>query len=99
MARGSLISIIYSKLLQSRGNDANRMNAFTLMTTDVEKIVDDCWRLLEPVPCLAQIIIGTYILYLQLGAVCCVPILVIFCKQKLRKELSYSIIWYSRSPL
>ncbi|GAB0137433.1 hypothetical protein EsDP_00005697 [Epichloe bromicola] len=78
MARGALVSMIYSKLLQSRDNGSQRMTAFTLMTTDVEKIVDDYWRLLEPVPCLAQIGIGTYLLYRQLGAVCCVPILVIF---------------------
>ncbi|QPH11461.1 hypothetical protein C2857_003221 [Epichloe festucae Fl1] len=68
MARGALVSMIYSKLLHTRDNDSQRMTSFTLMTTDVEKIVDVCWRLLEPVPCLAQIGIGTYLLYRQLGA-------------------------------
>ncbi|KAH7141839.1 putative multidrug resistance-associated protein, partial [Dactylonectria macrodidyma] len=77
MARGALVSMIYSKLLQFRGNDIHRMTAFTLMTTDVEKIVDVWWRLLEPWSCLLQISIATYLLYRQLGAVCCVPILII----------------------
>ncbi|KAK9783102.1 putative Multidrug resistance-associated protein [Seiridium cardinale] len=77
MARGALVSMIYSKLLQSSDNDADRATAFTLMTADVEKIVDTWWRLLDPWSCLLTISIGTYLLYRQLGAVCCVPILVI----------------------
>lgn len=79
-ARGALVSMIYYKLLHSAGGEAQRATAFTLMTTDVEKIVDTWWRLLDPWPCLLQISIATYLLYRQLGAVCCVPILVIFCK-------------------
>ncbi|KAF5549201.1 multidrug resistance-associated [Fusarium mexicanum] len=53
------------------------MTAFTLVTADVETIVSDSWRLLEPWANLLQIIIGTYLLYRQLGAVCCVPVIVI----------------------
>ena len=82
MGRGALVSMIYKKLLQLGDNDLNRTTAFTLMTTDVEKIVDVWWRLLVPWSCLLQIAISTYLLYRQLGAVCCVPILVILCKQK-----------------
>ncbi|KAK9419089.1 putative Multidrug resistance-associated protein [Seiridium unicorne] len=77
MARGALVSMIYSKLLKSSDNDAGRATAFNLMTADVEKIVDTWWRLLDPWSCLLTISIGTYLLYRQLGAVCCVPILVI----------------------
>lgn len=83
MARGALVSMIYSKLLRSRVNSVDQSTAFTLMTTDVEKIVDVWWRLLEPWASLLQIIICTYLLYGQLGAICCVPIIVIFCKWKL----------------
>ncbi|KAH8196849.1 hypothetical protein TruAng_008990 [Truncatella angustata] len=77
-ARGALVPMIYSKLMQCSGSDVNRSTAFTLMTTDVEKIVDTWWRLLDPWTCLLKISIGTYLLYRQLGAVCCVPIIVIF---------------------
>ncbi|KAK3337596.1 putative multidrug resistance-associated protein [Cercophora scortea] len=78
MARGALVSMIYSKLLRTRVNGVDQSTAFTLMTTDVEKIVDVAWRLLEPWYCILQIGICTYLLYRQLGAVCCVPIIVIF---------------------
>ncbi|KAF4332182.1 ABC transporter integral membrane type 1 [Fusarium beomiforme] len=77
MARGALVSMIYSKLLRLKGNYVNPMTAFTLVTADVETIVNDSWRLLEPWAHLLQIIIGTYLLYQQLGAVCCVPTIVI----------------------
>ncbi|KAM0544993.1 hypothetical protein ACHAPJ_011574 [Fusarium lateritium] len=77
MARGALVPLIYSKLLQLKGNNAHQMTAFTLVTADVETIVNDSWRLLEPWAHLLQMVIGTYLLYRQLGAVCCVPIIVI----------------------
>lgn len=81
MTRGAMISLIYSKILKIKSSSASHSMAFTLMTTDVEKIVETFWRLiLEPWPCLLQIGIGGYLLYRQLGPVCCVPILVIFGK-------------------
>lgn len=87
MTRGALVPLIYSKLLQLRGNDLHQMTAFTLMSADVETIVNDSWRLLEPWAHLLQIVIGTYLLYRQLGAVCCIPIVVILCKS--RRLLAY----------
>lgn len=83
MARGALVPMIYTKLLRLKGDSARTTNAFTLMITDVEKIVDNGWRLLQIWSCLLQIGIGTYLLYRQLGSVSCVPILVIFCEQTL----------------
>jgi hypothetical protein len=81
MTRGAMISMIYSKLLNVKANAVAHSTAFTLMTTDVEKIVETFWRLiLEPWPCILQIGICGYLLYRQLGSVCCVPILVIFSK-------------------
>jgi len=81
MTRGALVSMIYSKLLQTKVNAVDQSTAFTLMTTDVEKIVETFWRLiLEPWSCVLQIGICGYLLYRQLGAVCCVPIIVIFGK-------------------
>lgn len=78
MTRGALVSMIYSKLLQTTVNGIDQPAAFTLMTTDVENIVESLWRLvMEPWSCILQIAICTYLLYLQLGAICCVPILVI----------------------
>ncbi|KAL3712035.1 hypothetical protein TMatcc_000730 [Talaromyces marneffei ATCC 18224] len=79
MTRGALIPMIYSKLLQTKVKPADQSAALTLMTTDVEKIVETFWRLiLDPWSCILQLGICVYLLYLQLGAVCCVPIIVIF---------------------
>ncbi|KAK8035547.1 multidrug resistance-associated protein [Apiospora rasikravindrae] len=76
MVRGALVSMIYSKLLETTVNSTDQSAAFTLMTTDVENIVETLWRLvLEPWSCLLQIGIGTYLLSLQVGSICCVPIL------------------------
>jgi ATP-binding cassette, subfamily C (CFTR/MRP), member 1 len=81
MTRGVLVSMIYSKLLDTTVNGVDQPAAFTLMTTDVENVVESLWRLvMEPWSCILQIAICTYLLYMQLGAICCVPILVIICK-------------------
>jgi len=79
MTRGALVPMIYSKLLQTKINAADQSAALTLMTTDVENIVETFWRLiLDPWSCILQLGICVYLLYQQLGAVCCVPIIVIF---------------------
>lgn len=40
MTRDALIFMIYFKLLQTKVNAVDQSTAFTLMTTDVEKIVE-----------------------------------------------------------
>jgi ATP-binding cassette, subfamily C (CFTR/MRP), member 1 len=81
MTRGALVPMIYSKLLQTKINAADQSAALTLMTTDIEKIVETFWRLiLDPWSCVLQLGICVYLLYRQLGAVCCAPIIVIFGK-------------------
>ncbi len=91
MTRDALIFMIYFKLLQTKVNAVDQSTAFTLMTTDVEKIVEIFWRLiLKPWFCVLQIDICGYLLYRQLGTVCCVPIIVIFDKP-LHIEVNWSI--------
>uniref|UniRef100_A0A093UWR8 Multidrug resistance-associated protein 1 n=1 Tax=Talaromyces marneffei PM1 TaxID=1077442 RepID=A0A093UWR8_TALMA len=56
MTRGALIPMIYSKLLQTKVKPADQSAALTLMTTDVEKIVETFWRLiLDPWSCILQL--------------------------------------------
>lgn len=82
ITRGALVTMIYSKLLRTKANVVDQSAALTLMTTDVEKIVETFWRLiLDPWSCILQLGICVYLLYRQLGAVCCVPIIVMFCKK------------------
>lgn len=82
ITRGVLVTMIYSKLLRTKVNVVDQSAALTLMTTDVEKIVETFWRLImDPWSCILQLGICVYLLYRQLGAVCCVPIIVIFRKK------------------
>lgn len=104
MTRGALVSMIYSKLLQTKVNTTDQSTAFTLMTTDVEKIVETFWQLiLMPWSGVLQIAICTYLLYRQVGAVCCVPLLVIFGESRhVQKNRSISIdvlLFVHQSPL
>jgi hypothetical protein len=89
MTRGALVSIIYSKLLRSTSDDVDRSTAFSLVSNDAERIVDVLWRLLEPWPGLIQISLCTYLLNRQLGAVSCVPILVILGMWDLNHDLRF----------
>jgi ATP-binding cassette subfamily C (CFTR/MRP) protein 1 len=78
MTRGVLIPMIYSKLLENKGNAIDQSTAFTLMTTDVEKIIETFFLLImTPWESFLQMSICTYLLYRLLGAVCCVPIIAI----------------------
>jgi ABC-type siderophore export system fused ATPase/permease subunit len=82
ITRGVLVTMIYSRLLRTKVNVVDQSAALTLMTTDVEKIVETFWRLiLDPWSCILQLGICVYLLYRQLGAVCCVPIIIIFRKK------------------
>lgn len=82
ITRGALVTMIYSKLLHTKANVVDQSAALTLMTTDVEKIVETFWRLiLDPWSCILQLGICVYLLYRQLGAVCCAPIIIMSCKK------------------
>lgn len=81
ITRGALVAMVYSKLLRTRSNVLDQSTALTLMTTDSEKIVEAFWRLvLDSWSCIMQLGILIYLLYKQVGAVCCVPILTMLCK-------------------
>ncbi|KAI0143174.1 P-loop containing nucleoside triphosphate hydrolase protein [Xylariaceae sp. FL1272] len=70
MMRGSLISIIYHKMLKTKMTKSNESPAVTLMGTDVQRIAETFYYLLiEAVPALIQVPIATYLLYRQLGTV------------------------------
>lgn len=81
ITRGALVAMVYSKLLRTRSNALDQSAALTLMTTDSEKIVEAFWRLvLDSWSCIMQLAILIYLLYKQVGAVCCVPIITMLCK-------------------
>jgi len=77
MIRGSLIAMIYQKMLNLKSSE-NESAAMTLMGTDVERIVET-WHLLliESWSNLIQLGIGIWLLEQRLGAVCIAPIIVV----------------------
>jgi len=78
--RGSLIAMIYQKMLSLKSNE-NESPAMTLMGTDVERIVETWHLLLIGVwSNLIQLGIGIWLLEQKLGAVCITPVIVAFGK-------------------
>ncbi|KAI1263553.1 P-loop containing nucleoside triphosphate hydrolase protein [Xylariaceae sp. FL1019] len=70
MMRGSLIAIIYQKMMETKMTKSSESPAVTLMGTDVQRIAETFFYLLvEAVPALIQVPIATYLLYRQLGTV------------------------------
>lgn len=77
MMRGQLISVIYTKVTTLPTSGVNESAAMTLMGTDVQRIAESFqFLLVDVVPSVIQLGIAVYLLYLQLGAVCVVPVLV-----------------------
>jgi ATP-binding cassette subfamily C (CFTR/MRP) protein 1 len=81
MMRGQLISVIYTKVTTLPISGVNESAAMTLMGTDVQRIAESFeYLIIEAVPNAVQLAIAVYLLYLQLGAVCVVPVLVAISK-------------------
>jgi len=77
MIRGSLISIIYQKMMILKSADANKSAAMTLMGTDVDRIVETWYLLVVDIwASILQLGIAIFLLERQLGAVCIAPILI-----------------------
>ncbi|PGH17633.1 hypothetical protein AJ79_00994 [Helicocarpus griseus UAMH5409] len=76
MMRGGLVSLIYNKTASLGINAVEPGSSVTLMNTDMERIsagfqfTHDLWANL------IEIALATYLLYLQLGPVCAIPLAV-----------------------
>jgi ATP-binding cassette, subfamily C (CFTR/MRP), member 1 len=77
MMRGQTTSLIYTKMLTLPITGVNESAAMTLMGTDVQNIASTFYMfLIDMIPSAVQLGIAIYLLYLQIGAVCVVPILI-----------------------
>ena len=77
MIRGSLISMIYQKMMILKSVDANKSAAMTLMGTDVERLAETWYLLLiDTWATILQLGIAIFLLERQLGAVCIAPIFI-----------------------
>lgn len=91
MMRGELTTVIYAKML--RIPKASESAALTLMGTDVQRISQTFhFALIDAVPCMIQLVFAVFLLYLQLGAVCVVPIVVSLGKPPLEKWVRKAVM-------
>ena len=80
MFRGAMISLIFDKTLSAKSEEYNESAALTLMSTDIDRIVQ-CFDYFHSMWAkLIEVIIGTTLLGLQLGWTCIMPLIVVGCK-------------------
>ena len=84
MMRGALVSLIYKKASNLSTKDADPASSLTLMSADVERIVQG-WHTMHEIWANAiEIAVAIILLEKQLGIACAVPIGVSICKYPLR---------------
>ncbi|KAL1619695.1 hypothetical protein SLS56_010027 [Neofusicoccum ribis] len=74
MMRGSIVPCIYKKTLRLDLAEANSADALTLISTDIDTIVQGIVQLHETWGSLVEIGLSVYLIYRQLGAACAMPI-------------------------
>lgn len=74
--RGSLISVIYGKLLRLNLTRPDKSAAITLMSTDTDRICFVLERINEMWAGIIEVAIATFLLEQQVGAVCVAPAIV-----------------------
>ncbi|KAK0615109.1 P-loop containing nucleoside triphosphate hydrolase protein, partial [Bombardia bombarda] len=73
--RGSLVTIIYKNMLTVRSESANSSSALSLMSTDVDRITQTTFQMVNIMPDILQVAFSLLILGLQLGASCVAPVI------------------------
>jgi len=73
--RGSLVTIIFDKMLLVRAENNNAAAAVSLMSTDVDRITMTTFMCIHLFPDIVQLAIGLYILSTQLGATAVAPVI------------------------
>ena len=76
MARGGLISLLYTKLSDLSVTTANATSSLTLMSADIERITNGWQTMHEVWANLIEIAIAIWLLERQLGASCAIPLAV-----------------------
>ncbi|KAL1301831.1 hypothetical protein AAFC00_006016 [Neodothiora populina] len=77
MFRGAMISLLYNQTLILQESSCADNAALTLMSTDVDNIIEFLENINEIWACSIEIAIETWLLDLQLGAICIVPLVVV----------------------
>lgn len=80
MLRGGLVSIIYRKTGSLSLKDVDPATSMTLMSADMERIVQGWQTMHEIWANAAEVGIAIYLLERQLGVACVVPVAVSLCE-------------------
>jgi hypothetical protein len=80
MLRGGLISLIHERALHVRNASYEDGNAVTLMSTDADNLQPVAEMFHDTWAYLLEVIIGTTFLATQIGWLCPVPLVFIFCE-------------------
>ncbi|KMP02660.1 canalicular multispecific organic anion transporter 1 [Coccidioides immitis RMSCC 2394] len=76
MARGGLIGMLYRKATDLSIKDVDPASSLTLMSADIERIVQGWQTMHEMWANIIEVGIAIFLLYIQLGVACAVPIAV-----------------------
>ena len=76
MARGGLISMIYSKMTNLSVTAVDPAASLTLMSADIERIVTGWQTMHEIWANVIEVALAIYLLERQLGAACAIPLAV-----------------------
>ncbi|KAL4969112.1 putative ABC multidrug transporter [Aspergillus stella-maris] len=74
MIRGAIVSMIYKKACTLKLNDADPAESVTLMSADIERIVQGWQTLHEMWATIAEIALAIFLLERELGVACLVPV-------------------------
>lgn len=80
MARGGLITMMFAKSSLLEANQADSASSLTLMSADIERITNGWQTIHEMWANVIEIAIAIYLLEVQLGVACTIPLAVAICK-------------------
>lgn len=80
MIRGAVVGLINKKSLNQHFNSYDDAKAVTLMSTDTENVCQSARFFHETWAQVIEVVIGTAMLAREVGWICPVPLVIIFCR-------------------
>lgn len=89
MVRGGLVSMLYRKATDLSLKDVDPASSMTLMSADIERIVQGWQTMHEIWSNIIEVALAIYLLERQLGVACVVPIVVAIRKLSILADREY----------
>jgi ATP-binding cassette, subfamily C (CFTR/MRP), member 1 len=83
MIRGAVVGLINSKSLNQQSSNYDDGRAVTLMSTDAENVGQSAQMFHETWAQVIEVLLGTVMLAREVGWICPVPLVIIFCELSL----------------